>query len=67
MQIIHFLNEIGIMSKVKNENCFNLNKNNVKKIESSISENNKVLLCILSNYQSYNSYCYINTTKKKPF
>ena len=46
--------------KVKNENCFNLNKNNVKKIESSISENNKVLLCILSNYQSYNSYCYIN-------
>ena len=32
----------------------------MKKIESSISENNKILLCILLNYQSYNSYCYIN-------
>jgi hypothetical protein len=46
--------------KVKNENCFKLNKNNVKKIESSISESNNILLCILFNYQSYNSYCYIN-------
>ena len=45
--------------KVKSGNSFKLNKNNVKKIESSISESNKVLLCILFNYQSL-SYCYIN-------